>query len=153
MTMNLYATQTDVFNYLSTNLGAPVFHTDYPAAGDEPQGQNGVMATYAVLRVNDALRTTSSRRGGAVGGARHDEMYTLFDVLVVGHSPQAATELAYGPNGVADLLVGYIPVDAGPLERAGGGQVFVVGDGTVTRPTNYVARVSFRCNVNLIIDE
>jgi hypothetical protein len=153
MTMNLYATQMDVFAYLSANLGAPVFHTNYPAAADEPAGENGVMATYAVLRVNDALRTTSSRFGGAIGGARHDEMYTLFDVLVVGHSPEAATELAYGPGGVADLMVGYTPADAGPLQRAGGGQVFVGNDGTTTRPTNYVARVSFRCNVNMIIDE
>jgi hypothetical protein len=111
------------------------------------------MATYAVLRVNDALRTPASYKGGSVGGARHEEMYTLFDVLVVGHSPTAATSVAYGDNGVADLLVGYTPVDAGPLERAGGGQVFVVSDGTGARPTNYVARVSFRCNVNMIIDE
>lgn len=149
MTMNLYATQTDVFNYLSTNLGAPVYHTDFPASGDEPLGQNGVMATYAVLRVNDALRTPASRKGGSLAGPRYDEMYTLFDVLVVGHSPQAATALAYGAAGVADLMVGYTPTDAGPLERAGGGQVFVVNDGTGARPTNYVARVSFRCLVNM----
>lgn len=153
MTLNLYATQMDVFNYMVTNLGIPVFHTDYPASADEPMGQNGVMATYAVLRVNDALRTTSSRKGGSIGGSRHDEMYTMFDVLVVGHSPDAATVAAYGPNGVADKLQGYQPVDGSPLDRAGGGQVFVRSDGTSARPANYVAMVSFRCNVNMIIDE
>jgi hypothetical protein len=75
-------------------------------------------------------------------------MYTLFDVLCVGHSPEAARRLAYGPAGVAEVLVGYQPVDAGTLNRAGGGQVFVAVDGTGARPSNYIARVSFKCQVN-----
>ncbi len=153
MTLNLYATQQDVLAYAQANLDVPVYHTNYPASESEPFGENGVMAPYVVLRVNDALRTTTSRKGGAIGGSRYDEMYTLFDFMCVGPTGETATELAYGPGGVADTMQGYIPVDAGPMERAGGGQVFVVEDGTSARPSNTVARVSFRCLVNMVHDE
>ena len=145
MTMNLYATQQDVLAYLTTNLGAPVFDTDYPAVQDEPS-VNGVMSPYVVLRSNDALRIAGN---GAFGGSRHDEMYTLMDVLCVAASPQGARELAYGAGGVADVLTGYAPIDAGPMDRAGGGQVFVAVDGTGARPSNFIARVSFRMLVNV----
>jgi hypothetical protein len=146
MTQNLFATQQDVLAHLTTQLSPTlVFDTDYPAVGDEPLGENGVMASYAVLRSNDALKLSGA---GSFAGARHDEMYTLFDVLCVAHSPEAARSLAYGPGGVADTLVGYKPVDAGELNRAGGGQVFVAVDGTGARPSNFIARVSFRCSVN-----
>ncbi len=154
MTLNLYATQQDVLLHAQTALApTQVYLTDYPSAEVEPFGENGVMSAYAVLRVNDALRTTTSRKGGNIGGPRYDEMYTLFDFLCVGSDGDAATLLAYGPGGVADVMQGYVPVDAGPLERAGGGQVFVVKDGTGARPSNVIARVSFRCLVNMVHDE
>lgn len=143
--MDLFSTQEDVLAYLTANLGHPVFPTNYPAEGDEPS-QNGVMQPYAVLRSNDATLTLG---GGAVGGARHDEMYTLFDVLVVAGQEREARRVAYGAAGVADLLTGYQPVDAGPLVRNPGGQVFVAGDGTGARPQSFIARVSFRCQVSV----
>jgi hypothetical protein len=149
VTLNLYATQQSVLQHARDNLAVSVHLTDLPAVETEPFGENGVMAPYAVLRVNDALRTTSSRKGGSVAGPRADEMYTLFDFLCVAADGDAATYLAYGPGGVADTMQGFVPVDAGPLERAGGGQVFVVHDGTGARPSNVIARVSFRCLVNM----
>lgn len=152
MSLNLYATQQSVYAHAQANLGVPVFHTDYPDASMELPGENGVMAPYAVIRVNDALKNVTAENTGAVAGTRYDEMYTLFDFLCVAPDPDTATLLAYGPDGVADIMQGFVPVDAGPLERAGGGQVFVVRDGTGARPSNFIARVSFRCIVNLIHD-
>jgi len=152
MTLDLYATQQDVYAYAQANLAVQVFHTNYPSGELEPFGENGVMAPYAVLRVNDALRVVSTQNGGSIAGARADEMYTLFDFLCVAPDGDTATLLAYGPGGVADTMQGFVPVDAGPLVRAGGGQVFVVNDGTGARPSNVIARVSFRCQVNMIQD-
>lgn len=154
MTLDLYTTQQDIKAYLTAQLAYPVYDTDFPAVENEPAGENGVMASYVVIRFNDALRTTTARRGGGgIGGARHDDMYTLVDVLAVGHSPEEARRVAYGDNGVSDILTGYAPVDGGPMERSGGGQVFVRSDGTGARPSNFVAIVSFRLLVNMIIDE
>lgn len=154
MTLNLYATQQDVLAHAQTVMApVPVYLTDYPDSENELPGENGVNGPYITLRVNDALRVTSSRVGGAVGGSRYDEMYTLFDFLVASPDPNMSTEIAYGADGVADMMQGYVPVDAGPLERAGGGQVFVVRDGTGARPSNFIARVSFKCLVNMVHDE
>lgn len=149
MTQNLFATQQDVLAYAQANLAAPGYDTDYPAVGDEPT-DNGMLIPYWVMRSNDALRIAT---GGAVGGARHDEMYTLFDFLAVGPTAEGARVLAYGPGGIADVMTGYVPIDAGQMNRAGGGQVFVAVDGTGARPSNFIARVSFRLAVNMEITE
>ncbi len=154
MTLNLYATQQDVLLHAQTALApTQVYLTDFPDSESELPGLNGVAAPYVTLRVNDALRTTATSAGGAIGGSRYDEMYTLFDFLCAAPDPNSSTLLAYGPGGVADVMQGYVPVDAGPLERAGGGQVFVVRDGTGARPSNFIARVSFKCLVNMVHDE
>lgn len=150
MTMDLFTTQQDVFNYLTAQADFAIYDTSLPGAQDEPLSSNGYMVGYAVMRFNDAVKIPQK---GAFGGARWDEMYSLIDVLCVGATPDEAREVAYGIDGVADLLTGYTPVDAGQLTRQSGGQVFVVGDGTATTPTRYIARVSFRMVVNTTIDE
>lgn len=147
MTMNLYATQQDILTFADTHF--VVFDTNYPEAAQEPT-LNGYAEPYVVLRFNDAVKVPQK---GSVGGARHDEMYTLIDALCIAPDPDSARELAYGPNGVADVLTGYQPVDGGPLTRESGGQVFVRGDGTNTLPRRFIAIVSFRCAVNQTIDE
>jgi hypothetical protein len=147
MTMNLYATQQDILAYADASF--VVFDTNYPEVSQEPT-LNGWPEPYVVLRFNDAVKVPQT---GAVGGARHDEMYTLIDALCIAPDPDSARELAYGPGGVADVLTGYVPVDAGELSRESGGQVFVRGDGTNTLPRRFIAVVSFRCHVNQVIDE
>ncbi len=148
--MNLYATQQSVFAYLTTEADFAVYDTDYPDAMDEPVSDNGYKVAYAVVRFNDAVKVPQQ---GAVGGARHDEMYSLVDVLCVAQTPEEAREVAYGPDGVADILTGWAPADAGELSRESGGQVFVRGDGTGTVPRRYIAICSFRALVNMTIDE
>jgi hypothetical protein len=147
MTMNLYATQQDIFAHADTEFA--VYDTNFPEVAQEPL-VNGYLEPYVVLRFNDAVKVPQR---GNVGGARHDEMYTLIDALCVAADPAEARDLAYGPNGVADYLTGYQPVDAGPLTRESGGQVFVRADGTNTLPRRFIAVVSFRCAVNQVIDE
>lgn len=149
MTMNLFATQQDVLAYADAQADFAIYDTAFPEVSAEPQ-YNGYMHPYCVLRFNDAVKIPQF---GAVGGARHDEMYSLIDALCVAASPEEARDLAYGADGIADILTGYKPVDAGELTRQSGGQVFVVGDGTATRPIRFVARVSFRMIVNTTIDE
>ncbi len=148
--MNLFATQQSVFAYLTTEADFAIFDTDYPEVQDEPVSNNGYPAAYAVVRFNDAVKIPQK---GAVGGARHDEMYSLVDVLCVGPTPEDARELAYGPDGVADILTGWAPADAGELSRESGGQVFVRGDGTGTLPRRFIAVCSFRALVNMVVDE
>lgn len=147
MTQNLYATQQDIFNYADAEF--PVYDTNFPEVQDEPT-LNGYMEPYIVLRFNDAVKVPQI---GSVGGARHDEMYTLIDALCVAADPDTARKTAYGPDGFADYMTGYVPVDAGELTRESGGQVFVRGDGTNTLPRRFIAVVSFRCAVNQTIDE
>ncbi len=149
MTMDLYSTQQDVLNYLTTTGDFAVYDTNYPEVVDEPT-VNGYLDAYAVLRFNDAVKVPQK---GAMGGARHDEMYSLVDALCVAASPEEARALAYGADGVADILTGYTPVGAGQLGRESGGQVFVRGDGTSTTPTRFIAMTSFRMLVHTIIDE
>ncbi len=152
MTQNLYATQQDIYAFLDAEADFPLFDTNIPEAGSqqEPMTPNGYLQPYAVVRFNDSVRPPS---GGAVGGARHDELYSLVDVLCVAADPNEARQVAYGLDGVADILTGYVPVDAGELNKAGGGQVFVAADGSGTRPTRYIARVSFKFSVNMVVDE
>lgn len=149
MTQDLFTTQQDILNKLESEFGADiVFDTDYPAPEYEPMEANGtVLKTYMVVRFNDSVKNI---RGGGFGGARYDELYTLVDVLVVGSSPERARTLAYGANGVLDKMVGYQPVDAGEMNKHGGGQVFVASDGTGARPAQFIARCSFRLAVNMI---
>lgn len=147
MTMNLYATQQDIYAFLDATFAA--YDTNFPEVKDEPM-VNGYLDPYIVVRFNDAVKVPQR---GNVGGARHDEMYTLIDVLCIAADPNEARELAYGPGGVADVATGYQPVDAGPLTRESGGQVFVRADGTNTLPRRFIATVSFRCAVNQVIDE
>jgi hypothetical protein len=147
MTMNLYATQQDIFTYLDAYL--IVYDTNFPEVAQEPV-TNGYLDPYVVLRFNDAVKVPQR---GSIGGARHDEMYTLIDALCIAADPAEARELAYGPDGVADRLTGFHPIDAGPLTRESGGQVFVRADGTNTLPRRFIAVVSFRCAVNQVIDE
>lgn len=149
MTQDLFTTQQDILNRLKTLFGADiVFDTDYPAPEFEPMDTNGVtLKTYMVVRFNDSVKNI---RGGGFGGARYDELYTLVDVLVVGATPERARTLAYGANGVLDRMVGYVPVDAGEMNKHGGGQVFVASDGTGARPAQFIARCSFRLSVNMV---
>lgn len=147
MTLNLYATQQDIFAFIDAEFAA--YDTNFPEVADEPS-LNGYMEPYVVVRFNDAVKLPQR---GSVGGARHDEMYTLIDALCVASDPDEARKLAYGPDGLADYLTGYVPVDAGELTRESGGQVFVRGDGTNTLPRRFIAVVSFRCAVNQSIDE
>ena len=150
MTMNLFATQQDVLAFLTAQADFAVYDTDYPEVADEPVTPNGYATAYAVIRFNDAVKVPQY---GSVGGARWEEMYSLVDVLCVGPTPADARDLAYGPDGVADILTGYVPVDAGELSRESGGQVFVRGDGTSTLPRRFIAVCSFRTLVNMIVDE
>lgn len=149
MTQDLFTTQQDILNKLESVFGSDiVFDTDYPAPDFEPMEANGaVLKTYMVVRFNDSVKVA---RAGGFGGARYDEMYTLVDVLVVGATPAKARQLAYGANGVQDKMVGYQPVDAGQMNKHGGGQVFVASDGTGARPAQFIARCSFRMSVNQI---
>lgn len=146
MTQNLFSTQQAIYAYLDAEADFPIYDTNMPEGELEPRSDAGYMVPYAVVRFNDAIKVP---RMGAVGGARLDEMYSLVDILCVGESPDEARELAYGVDGVNDILVGYVPVDAGELTKSGGGQVFVISDGSGTRPTRYVARCSFRFLVNM----
>jgi hypothetical protein len=148
MTLNLYATQQDIFAFVDAEYAT--YDTNFPETADEPN-TNGYLEPYVVLRFNDAVKVP--QRGGSVGGARHDEMYTLIDALCVAADPDEARKLAYGPEGVADYLTGFVPVDGGELTRESGGQVFVRADGTNTLPRRFIAVVSFRCAVNTTIDE
>jgi hypothetical protein len=150
--MDLYTTQQSIFNYLVANADFQVIDTEIPQAGSEmePISDTGYPAAYAVVRFND---DTKWPLGGAVGGPRHDETYSLVDILCVGPTPTEARDVAYAEAGVKDILLGFVPTGGGPLTKAGGGQVFTVGDGTATLPRRYIARVSFRYNTNMIIDE
>jgi hypothetical protein len=129
VTQDLFTTQQDILDKIKAEFGSDiVFDTDYPAPEYEPMEPDGiVLKTYMVVRFNDSVKNI---RGGGFGGARYDELYTLVDVLVVGATPDRARSLAYGPDGVLDKMVGYTPVDAGEMNKHGGGQVFVASDGT-----------------------
>lgn len=150
--MDLYSTQQDILTYLSTNADFQVIDTEIPQAGSatEPVTDTGYPMAYAVVRFNDAAKWPL---GAAVGGPRHDDMYSLVDVLCVGPTPDEARDVAYAIDGVMDILTGYSPTGGGPMNKSGAGQVFVIGDGTATLPCRYVARVSFRYPVNTVINE
>lgn len=149
MTMNLYASQQSILSYLRAEADFQVFDTIMPEGDLEPTSDAGYPEGYASIRFNDAVKIPQF---GAFGGARYDEMYSLVDVLCVAADPDEARDIAYGPGGVADILTGFVPVDAGELTRQSGGQVFVRNDGTATKPTKYIAMVSFRMIVNQVTD-
>lgn len=150
MTLDTYSTQNAIMAYLAAETGVVVYDTDYPAVKDEPK-INGVSAPYCVVRSNDSVATAS---GGSFAGARHMEAFTLVDVLTVAATPDEARELAFGPDGVNDVLLGYQPDDnSGQLTKRGGGQVFANGDGSAVRPTRFIARSSFRFSTNQRITE
>lgn len=146
MTQDLYTTQQAIWNYLVAEADFQIFDTNFPEGEIEPRTDAGTLDPYAVVRFNDSVRVP---RQGAVGGARYDEMYSLVDVLCVAGSPEEAREIAYGLDGVNDILLGFVPTDAGELTKAGGGQVFVQADSTGTRPIRYIARTSYRYLVNM----
>lgn len=149
MTQNLKATQDSILAELVAEAAFPILDTMIPEASMEPVNDYGYMEPYAVVRFNDSIKVP---RKGSVGGARYDELYSLVDILCVGSDPEEAREIAYGVDGVSDILTGFVPVDGGELTKAGGGQVFVSGDGSTQRPTRYIARVSFRFLVNMELD-
>lgn len=147
MTQDLYVTQNIVMVHLQNETGAVSYDTDYPDIADEPT-ENGVLVPYNVVRSNSPNRQPD---GEAVGGARWDEQYSLIDVLSVAASPAEARDLAYGIDGVADVLLGFKPDDStGPMNFTGGGAIFVAGDGTASKPRRFIARCSFRFQTNLI---
>lgn len=150
--MDLYTTQQSIFNHLAANADFQVIDTEIPQANSagEPTTDSGYPMAYAVVRFNDDVKWPL---GDAVGGPRHDDMYSLVDVLCIGPTPDEARDVAYATDGVRDILLGFVPTGGGALNKAGGGQVFVVGDGTATLPRRYVARVSFRYSTNMVIDE
>lgn len=146
MSQNIYTTQNTIMQHLEAQTGAISYDTDYPDAKDEPT-ENGVLVPYNVVRSNSINRTPD---GEAFGGPRWDEQYTLIDILSVAATADEARDLAYGPDGVQDVLLGFKPDDnTGALNYTGGGQVFVAGEGTSAKPRRFIARVSFRCQVNL----
>lgn len=143
---SLFDIQNAVMAELEDGTGAATYDTDYPDVADEPT-KNGVLVPYLVVRSNSPNRVPT---GGSFGGNRWDEMYTLIDVLAVAASPEECRRLAYGEDGVTDTLVGFKPGDdAGTLGLTGGGMVFVASDGTNSKPSRFISRVSFRCQVNL----
>lgn len=149
MTQDLFTTQQSIWTYLVAEADFEIFDTNYPEGQLEPTTDAGTLEPYAVVRFNDSVKIPQK---GAVGGARHDELYSLVDVLCVGGSPEEAREIAYGADGVNDILLGFVPTDGGELTKSGGGQVFVLADSTGTRPIRYVARTSYRYLVNLSIE-
>lgn len=150
MTLDTYTTQALIMQHLATESGLVVYDTEFPAVKDEPM-INGVPTAYCVVRSND---TIAPARGGSFGGARFGEYYTLVDILVVAPTPDEAREEAFGPDGVNDILIGWVPdSNSGEMTKRGGGQVFLGGDGTAARPSRYIARCSFRFSVNQTITE
>lgn len=150
MTFDTLSTQETIRTYLAAEAGVVVYDTEFPQVKDEPM-DNGVPTAYIVMRSNDTIAPAS---GGSFGGARFGEYYTLFDFLVVAATPEEARELAFGVDGVNDILIGHTPdANSGELTKRGGGQVFTSGDGTAVRPSRYIARCSFRCSVNQQITE
>lgn len=148
MTQNLYATQQSVLEYLATQIApVEVIATEYPEA-DNPIYLNGVMVEeYVTVRFNDKVSTSAS-----FAGPRHDEGYTLFDTLSVASTEDRARQIAWGAGGVNDILEGFSPVDAGPLEKRGSGTVFARGDGSTAKPEQFLVLATFRCQVNMVTD-
>jgi hypothetical protein len=125
-----------------------VFEVDFPDALDEPT-TNGVMDEYVVLRFNSPNPTAGDE---SFGGARHDGRYTLVDMLAVGATPSDAINLAYGPGGLTDTFNGFKPTDDAGEMKDGGGTVFVRAGDSSSKPRRFIAHVSFRVPVNLLID-
>ena len=150
MAFDTLSTQETIRAYLATEAGVVVYDTEFPQVKDEPM-DNGVPVAYIVMRSNDTIAPAT---GGSFGGARFGDHYTLLDFLVVAATPDEARELAFGPDGVNDILIGYRPdANSGEMTKRGGGQVFTSGDGTAARPSRYISRCSFRLSVNLQITE
>ena len=147
MTLDIDSMQDAVMTYLQIETGAVSYDTDYPDVADEPT-ENGVLVAYNVVRSNSPNKTPN---GEAFGGAVWDEKYTLIDVLSIAATPGEARELAYGVEGVAEVLTGFKPdANSGQMYPTGGGAVFVAGDGTASKPRRFIARNSFRVQIDLI---
>ena len=147
MSLDLSATQESILAHLQQITGGfafPVMDTDVPTAETLLRINNRVQS-YAVIRFTDAVPLA---RGMSFGGARHSEMTTNVDLLCIAATPAAARAVAYGPSGAVNFLTGFKPVDAGPLYKRGGGQVFEVSD-ALGKPAAFIARASFGCLVNM----
>lgn len=148
MTMDLRSIQAAILTHAETEFGQ-VFEVDLPDAIDEPT-TNGVLDAYVVVRFNSPNPTAGDE---SFGGPRHDGRYTLVDMLAVGATPDDATDLAYGPGGLTDTFNGFKPSDDAGEMKDGGGTVFVRSGDTASKPRRFIAHVSFRVPVNLVIDE
>lgn len=148
MTMDLHAVQQDIKNYLEQEVGLVVYDTAIPSTNDEPSTSDGIPTSYIVIRFSDSWPSGS----GSLGGARLDEMYTIIDVLVVSPDPGESREIAYGADGVKDILTGYTPIDSGEMSSKRGTRSYVVGDGTTAKPRRFISTVSFSVPINTIAD-
>lgn len=147
MTLNIYTIQNAIIDELEAESGVFTKDTDFEDATDIPTDGSGLLQPYHAVRSNSLNKTQG---GGSFGGPRYDSMYTLFDVVTVGYDADQVRELAYGPGGVYDILIGFVPsADAGPMEVTGSGSVFVRGGDTQVRPRAFYAISSFRIQVNL----
>jgi len=144
MTLNLYDTQQDILDHAKATMAWEVYDTDVPTA-ETVLRLNNRAKQYALVRFNDASVTSG---GKAMGGARRDEMFTYVDMFGIGATPSEAREVVWGAAGAMDTMLGYKPVDGGPLAKAAGGLVFEVSDANA-RPAFFIARCSFRLMVNV----
>lgn len=151
MTLDIYAIQNAIIEELEDASGVFTKDTDWEDATDVPTDGSGLLQSYHAVRSNSLNRTPD---GGSFGGPRHDEMYTLIDVVSVAYDPDEVRKIAYGPDGVMDILTGFKPTaDSGTLYPTGSGSVFVRGGDTQVRPRAFIAISSFRLQANLVIDE
>lgn len=146
MTLDIYSIQNAVMAELEASVAEYVKDTDWEDVSDVPT-VNGVLSAYHAVRSNSPNKQPG---GDAFGGARHDEMYTLIDVVSAAHDPDTVRLIAYGAGGVMDILTGFKPsADAGAMHPTGTGSVFVRGGDTSVRPRLFYAISSFRLSVNL----
>lgn len=149
MSLDLTAVQTDILAQMQNQVIAdsfpfPVIDTEVPTATTVERVNNRIQQ-YAVIRFTDGVPLT---RGKSFGGPRHDEMTTNVDILGIGATPALARAVVWGPVGANAFLTGYKPVDASPLYKRGGGQVFEVSDAQ-GKPAFFIARSSFGCLTNM----
>jgi hypothetical protein len=140
MSLDLLAVQDSIVTKLN-ELPQNIYETTAPEDSKLPFDAAGIMLPYIVVEFSDMYESTGA--AGIVSSA-YDVKTSYIIVSCIGPTQRSSRQVA---QAVRQKLTGYVPVNAGEMILAGGGQAYTTVNQKVSR---YISQVAFTFQVNTV---
>lgn len=142
MSINPYPVQQDILAYMDETFAQTVYRGGVTDAESlQYDKRTGELKPYIAVKFSDVSRDP---RGNSFAGARHDTYVQYADLyMVAGDQDKAMALHGY----VMDKMIGYIPAQAGEINKTSGSGSFVILDGR-EKPAAFVSILGLRWVLN-----